>query len=656
MSTSSSCSDQRRRRRQLHDLQDPENLCSWGSSGIVTIHIATWRDVAPALQEHVQAFNAEGITATKKHSDGEEEEIEYRLALAVFPTLQDLQDEITNDKTGLYDGYVIAPFMVGTLFETQELEAWDESLDIFQELLPFYKNQMVTYDDQLWGLPLLGGSQLLLTYRKDLFQTIGEMEPPSTWEDFTRVSTAIEGAGLMNNATAISGHCLGRQTQLNCNESGDCRSASMSYAGMTLASMTQTQGEAQGWWLETVPQMGDAPAALNPLLENVMERTLQILEEQLYSSASPDVALGEGADWNLEAFEGGFCAMSILANHPPTLLESDTVGFAPLPGSFEVYDWTSRELVECTTSTCPFGQPRSVGNGSGQKLVNQVPFAAADAVMGSLSSRATENVKEILQDFYTQVLKGSFTQNTPFRQQPLTYNQLKSSVETNEEYGLLLDKLTGVDTSFKSATPFRIPDSFTMWNDLDREAYNYLKGTSRSDNIRTAVRQSIEKQWRRTIDNHNEQFNAVPLSIFYEKSLGTFSPTSGTDIYIGDLSRYIGWGFGFVGVLLSVFFAALVLIKKHDKVIRSSQPTFLMMICAGSFFMSLSIFPFGIEDDIASQAGSDAACMSGIWMYSLGFVMTMSALSAKTWKLASVRFCNHTYSLLLFKYPGRCIV
>lgn len=52
--------------------------------------------------------------------------------------------------------------------------------------------------------------------------------------------------------------------------------------------------------------------------------------------------------------------------------------------------------------------------------------------------------------------------------------------------------------------------------------------------------------------------------------------------------------------------------------------------------MASSIFPFGIEDDIASYRGCSIACMSALWLFCLGFVATFSALFSKIWLINRV--------------------
>lgn len=58
---------------------------------------------------------------------------------------------------------------------------------------------------------------------------------------------------------------------------------------------------------------------------------------------------------------------------------------------------------------------------------------------------------------------------------------------------------------------------------------------------------------------------------------------------------------------LSVVFAGWTIRNRDVRVVRASQPFFLIMICAGTFLMSLATLTFGIDDKNFSQAACDVA-------------------------------------------------
>ena len=78
---------------------------------------------------------------------------------------------------------------------------------------------------------------------------------------------------------------------------------------------------------------------------------------------------------------------------------------------------------------------------------------------------------------------------------------------------------------------------------------------------------------------------------------------------IGDV-RWIGYALGIVIILLSFGFGGWVYYNRKHRVIKISQPIFLLLVIFGVLVLSSAIFPLGIDDSIASQEGCDAACLS----------------------------------------------
>lgn len=74
---------------------------------------------------------------------------------------------------------------------------------------------------------------------------------------------------------------------------------------------------------------------------------------------------------------------------------------------------------------------------------------------------------------------------------------------------------------------------------------------------------------------------------------------------------------------------------KHN-VVKLCQPIFLHMMCAGTFFMGVSIIPLGIDDSIAAQKGCDIACQSFAWLMASGFSISFSALFSKIWRINQI--------------------
>ena len=64
----------------------------------------------------------------------------------------------------------------------------------------------------------------------------------------------------------------------------------------------------------------------------------------------------------------------------------------------------------------------------------------------------------------------------------------------------------------------------------------------------------------------------------------------------------------------------------RDRVVRCSQPRFLILLGVGTLLMSSSILVFGVDDENASVEAADHACMASVWLSSMGFIIAFSAL------------------------------
>uniref|UniRef100_A0A7S4K6M6 G-protein coupled receptors family 3 profile domain-containing protein n=1 Tax=Odontella aurita TaxID=265563 RepID=A0A7S4K6M6_9STRA len=96
-------------------------------------------------------------------------------------------------------------------------------------------------------------------------------------------------------------------------------------------------------------------------------------------------------------------------------------------------------------------------------------------------------------------------------------------------------------------------------------------------------------------------------------------------------------GFVLVGVswAMAFGFIAWVNIFRDDPVVKMSQPEFLLLICVGSLISSSSIIPWslaeaGVEED---ETSASRYCVAWPWLYSIGFVLMYSSLTAKSLRL-----------------------
>lgn len=83
-------------------------------------------------------------------------------------------------------------------------------------------------------------------------------------------------------------------------------------------------------------------------------------------------------------------------------------------------------------------------------------------------------------------------------------------------------------------------------------------------------------------------------------------------------------------LLLSLSFSFWTQYNRHSRAVKSAQPIFLHIICAGAFILGSSIIPLSIDLGVASLEGCNIACMSFPWLIVIGFSVIFTALGAKT--------------------------
>lgn len=87
-------------------------------------------------------------------------------------------------------------------------------------------------------------------------------------------------------------------------------------------------------------------------------------------------------------------------------------------------------------------------------------------------------------------------------------------------------------------------------------------------------------------------------------------------------------------VLVTSFgFSIWVHRNRENRVLRASQPIFLLMLTLGTAVMGFSIIPLGMDDSSMDEDGCDIACVAFPWLITLGFSITFSALFSKIWRV-----------------------
>jgi len=608
------------------------------------LRILTWAQSEPELVEHAEMYK-------KAHPQAP------TIRIIDVPSLKDLDYEVSSELrlgSTLFDGFVVPPLLMGNMLlpqSGQALALWtEEEMDGF-DLLPYYRNNIATYGGRLRGLPILSGSQALILFRKDYLDAL-KLPTPKTWEEWTALASEFTNQRNLlvaeladENNQPIYGACLGLLDEAGCRKrnslgGSSCKSQTMTYLGMVMASMTQYEGASTGFMMGIDES---SPNGLDPLFEPTLERTLKWMEEQVENS-SP-LSLNEDSTDSMKHFREGRCAWTVSIDHDNEFLKDDNIGFVPLPGSHLVLDRaedgssqnaTPDIMVNCTARLCPHG--RDFGSAG---RVNQVPFGAVDAAVGTVSALISRDRQEEVKEFFKFVLSSNvYGEYNKWKQpkkvkmtQPLTYSQLsRSTVPTYKE------TIKSLTSSPNAAIPFRVPNALNLLLDLDERVYKYLADGKYSDANREQFARAAEKSWNAMIAmfDFRRPHNKQPTSVFYEVSLGQYVPQPAPDLYIGWIARGVMWIIAGVSCLGSLVAALWVFAHQEERVIRASQPVFLYLICAGTFVMASSVFTLGVEDDIASYEVASATCMANYWLYSIGFTAVISALFSKMWMLGQV--------------------
>jgi multiple sugar transport system substrate-binding protein len=292
-----------------------------------------------------------------------------------------LTDQTTG--TNSYDAFVMSPqwnadFVAAGILEdlTARVEA-DPDIQ-WDDIAPFFRNFIATYNGNIYVIPLDGDFHMIY-YRTDLFADAG-LEAPKTWEEYLAAAAQFNGKDLNGDGQADYGSCIPKVRQ------GQSFWWIVDFASGRL----QSQGTGQGVFfdLDTFnPLFGPNPAFI---------KALELFKETTQYGPADELTLDLNSTRDL--FLTGRCALSMdwgdigsLSIDPNRSTMQDKVGAAVIPGSTEVLDRATGELVACDATTCPYAIDG----------VNYAPFAAFGGWGGAVSAAADEQVKAAAYAFFS---------------------------------------------------------------------------------------------------------------------------------------------------------------------------------------------------------------------------------------------------------------
>jgi len=299
----------------------------------------------------------------------------------------DLYQKVLTDwltGTDSLDAAVFAPqwsvdyVVPGLLEDLSDRVAADDALQA-DDIAEFFREFSQKVDGSTYMITVDGDFHMVY-YRTDVAEELG-LEGPTTWDDYLAFAEAANGMDMNGDGEADYGSCIAKK-----------RNAQSYWMITSIASAwLQSQGTSQGAFFDT--------ADMTPLTDNAgFAAALEVYKRTGDYAPSDEINLDVGDTRNL--FTQGRCALTLdwgdigtLAIDPENSQVIDKVGAVVLPGSTEVLDRESGELVACDDTTCPHHV-----NG-----VNHAPFAAFGGWSGGVSAAADDAVKDAAYAFFSYV-------------------------------------------------------------------------------------------------------------------------------------------------------------------------------------------------------------------------------------------------------------
>jgi len=578
------------------------------------VRIAGWKGLERQLED----------TAKKMKEVGYED---YTFEIVKLDTLQDLINEVSLDarlKTDLYDGFVLPVSAMGELFDLRGLEILDDYLEdneeVTENVFPQYK-EMMSFGSNKFMVPI-AGSQMLLYFNKTLVGRDDILNETYTWESYLSFLDNLQ----IGNDTVAS--CTSLKHMGRCDH---CQLDSLTHA--IWASMTQGQGSTGlaggGMFLTNGDPGWEAPSEtveLQPIFDAPFIKAMKILDDLV--NIHPAVLDKDTKELVDEMFLEGKCATIItsaryLISENATF--SDDIGVTVLPGSTTIYNPKTKELETCTKKTCR-GDYFTKGE-SKQELVNQIHLPAYSFIFygGISSGPQTEGKKDATFQFLKELsINGNFL-----------YDSVRPTSDGAELTGReeVFNKLTRKDGN--GVVNLRIPDTQQMFDELLPTIYDSLK--SEDSTNYTELSEKLSDSWEKIFEVNNAQ-ERVNMTVYHKKSQNTYEPTKLSRNTISDGYRYGLWSLAGLGMIIALYFAYWSYAERKNKVVRASQPIFLGMISVGVFIMLSTIIPIGMDESFygldEDQLGY--ACAISPWLFSVGFVISFSALFSKTWRVNKI--------------------
>ncbi|CAJ1944267.1 unnamed protein product [Cylindrotheca closterium] len=214
--------------------------------------------------------------------------------------------------------------------------------------------------------------------------------------------------------------------------------------------------------------------------------------------------------------------------------------------------------------------------------------------------------------------------------------------------GLAACGAAGDDTYFDGTTHYETFKNTTFSGATGKNAFYQETGSRQANSASFIMMNVIEKERTGNLATlspdvtdvfENGDWNSLKAFVFND---GSTVPHSDLPPLVID-KNYIGWAVRGIGLFMSFLILAFSVglyfwttTHRKTKVVKASQPMFLHMICGGCFLMATSMIFLSIDDEIASQGTCTATCITTPWFFCVGWILSFSALFAKTLRVNKI--------------------
>eukprot|EP00977_Amphora_coffeiformis_P020446 scaffold8271_cov171-Amphora_coffeaeformis.AAC.3 len=332
--------------------------------------------------------------------------------------------------------------------------------------------------------------------------------------------------------------------------------------------------------------------------------------------------------------------------------QQDAIGLSRVPGSTTVLDRNSGNLVKCDKERCPF----STWFDDLEAWVNFAPYVSYEGYACAVNHFASperqlrmmefcsfiadrvQSRRYVIDSFDSIGLTGSssLTRLDPFRYSHLDAEAFVAKGFPEQGVAEMIEAYSKTVQSPNVAFAVRAPIQASLNEALDDYIFSFLnetrysgRGGSNTAPRPSEVSEALIETWQSAIREYDTRATSqMTVKDSYQRLRNVYYLINED---LNQLGRIKNFGYILVGVIfvLSVGLSLWVQLHKETKVIKSSQPFFLVIICIGTSVFGSSIIPLSMDDREFDEMSLDRACRSVPFLLALGWTIIFAALFSK---------------------------